>query len=58
LASQFGIKAFEMVLNKEFGKMVAFRQPDVISVPFTEAISQYNYVKTDNYLINTARGLG
>ncbi len=58
LASQFGIKAFEMVLNKEFGKMVAFRQPDVISVPFTDAISKYNYVNPDNYLINTARGLG
>jgi len=58
LASQFGIKAFEMVLEKDFGKMVAFRQPNVIAVPFLEAISRYNYVNVDSYLINTARGLG
>jgi len=58
LASQFGVKAFEMVLAGEFGKMVAYRQPEVISVPFTEAISRYNFVDSGSYLINTARGLG
>ena len=58
LASQFGVKAFEMVLNKEFGKMVAYKHPNIVTVPFKEAISEYNYVKTDSDLVKTARGLG
>jgi len=58
LASQFGVKAFEMVLAKEFGRMVSYRHPEITSVPFTEAIENYNYIKPDSYLINTARGLG
>lgn len=58
LASQFGVKAMEMVLEGKFGEMVSYRHPDIISVPFTEAISQYNFVKTKSFLVNTARGLG
>jgi 6-phosphofructokinase 1 len=57
LASQFGVKAFEMVLEGKFGEMVAYRHPNIISVPFPEAINRYNYVDKDSYLIKTARGL-
>ncbi len=58
LASQFGVKAFELALEGKYGEMVAYRHPDIISVPFTEAIAQYNYVGLDSQLIKTARGLG
>jgi len=58
LASQFGVKAFEMVLNKEFGRMVAYKHPNIVSVPIKEAISEYNYVDTCSDLVKTARGLG
>ena len=58
LASQFGVKSFEMVLEEKFGQMVAYRHPDIISVPFTDAISNYNYVGKDSDIIKTARGLG
>lgn len=58
LASQFGIKAFELVLNKDWGHMVAYRHPDIVSVPLLEAISQYNFIKLDSNLVHTARGLG
>lgn len=58
LAAQFGTKAFEMVLNKEYGQMVSYRHPKISSVPFTEAINQYNFVEKDSYLVKTARGLG
>jgi 6-phosphofructokinase 1 len=27
LATQFGVKAFEMVLNEQYGEMVAYRHP-------------------------------
>lgn len=58
LATQFGAKAFEMVLAQEFGKMVAYRHPNIVSVPFTEAITKYNFVDPDSDLVKTARGIG
>lgn len=57
LATQFGVKAFELVLEKKFGQMVAYKQHDVISVPINEAVAEMNYVKPDNYLLKTARGI-
>ena len=58
LATQFGVKAMEMVLEGKFGEMVAYRHPDIISVPFLEAISRYNVVQRDSALIKTAKGIG
>jgi len=58
LATQFGVKAFEMVLEKKFGQMVAYRHPNIVSVPLEEAISHYNYVNPDSDLVKTARGVG
>ncbi len=58
LATQFGVEAFEMVLKKDFGKMVAYRHPNIVSVPFKEAISKYNFVNPDSDLIKAARGIG
>ncbi len=57
LASEFGVKAFELILENDFGKMVAYRHPNIIAVQFKEAIEQYNYVSKDSDLIRTARGL-
>lgn len=58
LATSFGVKAFEMVLDQQFGRMVSYKFPDFISVPIKEAISEYNYVKLDSALIHTAKGIG
>jgi len=58
LATLFGIKAFEMVLDREFGKMVAYRGNDITTVPLIDAIKDYNYIKQDSYLIKAAKGIG
>lgn len=58
LATQFGAKAFEMILEKDFGKMVAYKHPKIVSLPIAEAISTYNVVKPDDQLLHTARGIG
>lgn len=58
LATQFGVEAFEMVMRNEFGKMVAYRHPNIVSVPFEEAISHYNFVNPDSDLVKSARGVG
>ena len=58
LATQFGYKAFEMVMKQEFGKMVAYRHPNIVAVPFEEAIAHYNFVDPESDLVKTARGVG
>jgi 6-phosphofructokinase 1 len=58
LASQFGVKAFEMVLEQKWGHMVAYNHPNIVAVPIIDAIQEYNLVDTSSDLVNTARGMG
>ncbi len=58
LATQFGVKAFEMVLERKFGHMVAYRHPDIISVPLLEVINNPNFVDVNSNLVKTAKGVG
>lgn len=58
LASMFGVKAFELVLEQKWGHMVAYRHPDIVAVPIADAIKEYNLVNPTGNLVRTARGLG
>lgn len=58
LSAQFGVKAFEMALEGDYGKMVSYRHPKFISVPLIEAIAEPNLVTEDNQLVITSQGLG
>lgn len=58
LASMFGVKAFELVLEQKWGHMAAYRHPNIIGVPIREAIKEYNLVDVQSDLVKTARGLG
>ena len=58
LATQFGVHAFEMVLEGKFGEMVSYRHPEITSVPFKEAIKKPNFVTNDTALMRNARGVG
>ncbi len=58
LASAMGVKAFEMARDKKYGRMVTYKNHQVESVTIKKAISKYNHVNTDHYLIKTARSLG
>jgi phosphofructokinase-like protein len=58
LATMFGVKAFELVLEKKFGEMVSYKNNSITSVKLTDAINQYNFIKEDAYILQTARGIG
>lgn len=58
LATLFGVKAFELVKEGNFGQMVAFRNNEITSVSLEEATKDYNIVKKDAYLVQAAKGLG
>jgi len=57
LATLFGVKAFELVLEKKFGHMVAFKNNDITAVTLEEATKDYNFVGKDSYMVKAARGL-
>lgn len=58
LASEFGVRAMEFVLEGRFGQMVAYHHPDVVGVPLEEAVREQNLLSPDSRLVHTAKGLG
>ena len=58
LASEFGVRAMELVINGEYGKMVAYHHPDIVAVSLEEAVKAQNLVDPNSQIMDTARGLG
>lgn len=58
LATAMGVKAFELIVQGDFGKMVTFRNNSISSVKISEAVLDYNFLSKDHYLVNTARSIG
>lgn len=58
LATRFGVKAVEMAVNGEFGKMACLRTPDIKAVPLEEAVAEQRKVPPDGELVQYARSVG
>lgn len=58
LASEFGVYAMEMVMEGKFGRMVAYRQPDIVDVSLEEAVRAQNLVDPGSRTVRAAKGLG
>jgi 6-phosphofructokinase 1 len=58
VASAFGVAAVELIAAEEYDRMVSWQNRQVVSVPITEAISQYRTVDLNGTLVKTARSLG
>ena len=58
LATRFGGKAVELVRRGEFGTMVAFAPPDIISRRLDEVVGKTKVVPKDFDLVMTAKSLG
>jgi phosphofructokinase-like protein len=58
LATRFGSKAVECVLNGEFDVMVASQPPDIVTVPLESVVGKQKRVPPDFDLIRTARAMG
>ncbi|RIW16994.1 ATP-dependent 6-phosphofructokinase [Algoriphagus lacus] len=58
IASVFGVKAMELILDGKFGELVVLKNNDYTSVPIAEAISAYNFVDPKGTLVQAAKGLG
>lgn len=58
LATMFGVKAFELVQNAQFGQMVSFKNNDYCSVSLEEAVKDYNVVNPEGFLVKGAKAMG
>ena len=58
LATRFGSRAVELLLNGEFGMMVAFHPPDIVAVPLEKIVGRTRNVPLDFDVVRTARAMG
>ena len=58
LCTMFGAKAVELIAEKRFGRMAAWTDLGIRSVPITEAIAKLKTVPLQSTLVHTARALG
>jgi len=58
LATELGVKAFELVKEKKFGTMAVHLNSEVTNIEIEKVIDKYNKVDLSSNLIQTARGVG
>lgn len=58
LATRFGGKAVELLLEGQFNRMVAFHPPDIGSVPLEDVVGKQRTVPPDFDVVRTARAIG
>ena len=58
LASAFGVYAVDLLANKKFNRMVAWKDRKVIDVGIDDGISTYQVVNKEDSLVQTALSLG
>ena len=58
LATRFGAKAVDLILQEKFGNMVALRGTDIISVPVKEAVAKLKKVDPNGQEVKTALEVG
>jgi 6-phosphofructokinase 1 len=58
LATRFGARAVELLLEGRFDHMVAFHPPDIVAVPLEKIVGRTRTVPPDFDVIRTARAMG
>ncbi|MBE5842224.1 6-phosphofructokinase 1 [Butyrivibrio sp. INlla18] len=57
-ASRLGAEAGQLILDKEFGYMVAYKNREIVKVPLSEIAGKLKYVSPDASIIKEAKMLG
>jgi 6-phosphofructokinase 1 len=58
LATRFGARAVELLMEGSFGHMVAFHPPDIVAVPLERIVGRTRNVPPDFDVVRTARAMG
>ena len=58
LATQFGTAAADLIINKQYNRMVAIQGGQITSIPLDEAASKTKFLPVDHPIIQVARDIG
>ena len=58
LATQFGTAAADLIVKKQYGRMVAIQDGKITSIPLDEAASKTKFLPVDHPIIQVARDIG
>ena len=58
LATRFGSKAVELLVEGDFGKVVVSHPPDIDAVPLEDVVGKIKHVPLQSDMIRTARAVG
>ena len=58
LATRFGARAVELLLEGHYGQMVAFHPPDIVPVPLEKIVGRTRNIPVDFDVVRTARAMG
>ena len=58
LATHFGAAAADLVVKKDYGKMVAIQNGIIVPIPLAEAAERTKFLPTDHPLIQVGRDIG
>ncbi len=58
LSTRLGTAAARLIIEKDYGKMVAVRNNDIVSVPLSEVAGKLKTVPKDSSIIKSARDIG
>jgi len=58
LATQFGVAAADLIISKQYGRMVAMQGSEICSIPLEEAASKTKFLPVTHPIIEMARKLG
>ena len=58
LATQFGVAAAQLIIRREYGRMVAVQGGRILSIPLEDAASKTKFLPVDHPMIQVARDVG
>lgn len=58
LATQFGTAAAELIIRREYARMVAIQNGEIVSIPLADAASKTKFLPVDHQMIKVARDVG
>lgn len=58
LATRFGAAAAELIIERQYGRMVAIRNDEIVSIPLEEAASRTKFLPLDHPMLRVARDIG
>ena len=58
LATQFGTAAANLIVNKNYGRMVAIQDNKIVDIPLDDAASKTKFLPIDHPMIEVARDIG